>query len=96
MEILQFLLSFFLNEYGGGNFKPILELFKENSFDLKKVLQNLKPETVAPIIKDFMSKNNNKSPTDSVGQVYGLNPIVKIADKEIVYTLNNFFYEPVS
>ena len=95
MEILQFLLSFFLNEYGGGSLKPILELFKENSFDIKRVLQNLKPETVAPIIKDFMSKNNNKSPTETVGHACGLNPIAKIADKEIVYTLNKFFCEPI-
>lgn len=94
MEILQSLLSFLLNEYGDGNFKPIFNLLKENSFDITKVLKNLKPETITPIIKEFLSKNN-KSPTQTVGQGFGLNPIAKIADKEIVYTLNKFFSEPI-
>jgi hypothetical protein len=38
---------------------------------------------------------NNKSPTETVGQnVYGLNPIANVADKDIVYTLNKYLSQP--
>ncbi len=93
MEILQNLLSFFLNEYNGGKFKPIFDLLKNNSFDIKKALGNLNLEAIAPLIQEFM-KNNNSRQTQSVCRDYGLNPIAKIADKDIVYTLNQYFYSP--
>ena len=93
MEILQFLLSFFLNNFKGGSLSPIFNLLKENSFDIKKLVQNLNPEVLAPIIKSFMELNKNeKSPTEFVGQGEGLKPIATIADKDIVYTLNRYFY----
>ena len=57
MEILQFLLSFFANEYGGGKFAPVLELLKENSFDIMKTLKNINPQVIAPILKDMFSTN---------------------------------------
>lgn len=89
MEILQFLLSFFLSEYGGGKFAPVFELLKENSFDIGKTLKSLDPKTVAPIVKDIFSSAQNKSPTVHVGS-FGLSPVKNIADKEIVYTLNKY------
>lgn len=95
MEILQFLLSFFLNEYGGGKFAPILNLLKENSFDIKKVMANLNPETVAPIIKDFMNSAKKESPEAYSGHSEGLSPIAGIADKDVIYTLNKYFYDTV-
>ncbi len=91
MEILQNLLSFFLNEYNGGKYKPIFDLLRNNSFDIKKTLSNLNLDAVAPLIKEFMQQNNTR-PVQNTERDYGLNPIAKIADKDIVYTLNQYFY----
>lgn len=93
MEILQFLISFFLKEFGGDKLQTIIELFRNNSFDLNKIINNLKPETIAPIMQDFFkSMNKENSPTDfSVGEDNKLSPIARIADKDIVYTLNRYF-----
>jgi len=94
MEILQFLLSLL----GGGKnlegLSPVIELLKKNSFNLGETLKNLDLQTIAPIIKEFIQKSqNNKNPTEnSVGYGYALNPIAPFADKNIVYSLNKYFY----
>lgn len=87
MEILQFLLSEFLKNGGNDNLKPIIDLFKDNSFDLKKVLKNLSPELLAPVIKSFSGQNKSRA---EARRDYGVTPISKIADKDIVYTLNKY------
>ncbi len=96
MEILQNLLSFFINEYDGGKFKPIFELLKNNSFDIKKALSHLNLDALAPLIQEFFKHSNtdnkNQPFTPQFTQGFGLNPIAKIADKDIVYTLNQYFY----
>ena len=92
MEILQFLLSFFMSEMGGGKLEPVLKALKENNFDIKSLLKNLNPEIIAPIIKDFMSKNEQNRPSGTHGRSVGLSPVAGIADKDIVYTLNKYFY----
>lgn len=89
MELLQFLLSFLLGD-GGKKFSPLLERFMKNGFNIKDLLSSLSLDTLAPIIQAFMGMQN-KSPTQNVGQYFGLNPIANIADKEIVYTLNKYF-----
>lgn len=91
MEILQFLLSFFSQELNGGKFAPLFELFRDNSFDLKKIIKNLNPEIIAPLVQEFMNFSKNNNPTATVGQTVGLSPIANIADKEIVYSLNKYF-----
>lgn len=90
MEILQFLLSFFLQEYGGEEFKPIIDDFKNGSFDLKSFLSGLTPEKVAPIFKTVFggAKNPSESSSD------GLSPVLSIADRDIIYALNGYFAEP--
>ena len=94
MEILQVLLSLLAKAESSGKLEPIINLFKDNSFDLKRVLSNLNLETLLPIFSKLFSEQKN-SPTDSVGRGEGLNPIAKIADKDIVYTLNRYFHEPI-
>lgn len=96
MEILQNLLSFFINEYNGGKFKPLFELLKNNSFDIKKALSNLNLDAIAPVIQEFMKNvgTPNQNYENSFSESFGLNPIAKIADKDIVYTLNQYFYSP--
>ena len=89
MEILQFLAQLFANEQNSKIITPILELLKQNNFDLRKVLANVDPKTLAPIIKEFMSNMQNR-PTDSVRRNNGLSPISNIADKDIIFSLNKY------
>ena len=62
MEILQFLLSFLAEEFGKGDFAPIVNFLKENSFDFEKILQNFSPIKLIPIIAEWFS-GKNKSPS---------------------------------
>lgn len=87
MEILQFLLSFFVQEFGGEEIRSVFEDLKENSFDFKSFLNNLTPEKIAPIIKKFTEAKNPPKGYD------GLIPIADIADRDIIYTLNGYFAE---
>ena len=91
MEILRFFLTFLLKEYG-GELKPVIDAFSQNNFDLKKVLNNLDVEKLAPIIKSFFEKGAKTRPTNVGRDYYGLTPISGIADKDIIYTLNKYFY----
>ena len=55
------------------------------------MLKDITPDKIAPIIKDFLS--DKKSPAAYAGESVGLNPIANVADKDIVYTLNKYFYD---
>ncbi len=90
MEILRFLLSLLTNDDNQGNLSSLLELLSKGSLDLKSLLSNLNLEALAPLIKDFF--NQKPRSTQTVERGFGLNPIAKIADKDIVYTLNKYFY----
>ena len=90
MEILQFLLSYFLKDKGFDKLAPLFELFKANSFDLKKVLQNLNPTVLEPLFDMFMNIQK-KAPPENGGTYCGLSPLSNFADKEIVNALNNYF-----
>lgn len=93
MDLLQIIISFLNNLNSNSDLSPLFDLFKNNSFDLKKILSNLSLESVAPIIKEFLHNfNQEKNPTGcSVGQEFKLEPIAFIADKDVVYTLNRYF-----
>ena len=94
MEILQVLLSLLLNGKNFESFAPILNAFKENDFDLKKVLESIDLKSLMPFITSFLN-DKKQSPNVSVGQGFGLSPIAKIADKEIIYSLNQYFHEKI-
>lgn len=89
MEILQLLINFLTNG-AGEKYKGLLDLFVKDSFDIKRVLKDITPDKIAPIIKEFLS--DKKSPAAYAGESVGLNPIANVADKDIVYTLNKYFY----
>jgi hypothetical protein len=91
MEILQFLIDFFIKELGEEKLAPVFNALKNNSFDLKSLLNPQMLATIMPIIQEFF-QSQNKTPTDfSVGEEFKLSPIALIADKDIVYTLNKYF-----
>ncbi len=90
MEILQFLLSNFLGDKA-NLIKPIIDILQKNNYDISKSIFSLTPETLAPIVSAFTSAMQNTArPTGNVGRAVGTAPIAKIADKEIVYTLNKY------
>lgn len=90
MEILRFLLSLLTNGNNQSNLASIIELLNKGSLDLKSLLSNLNLEAIAPLLKDFFNQKPRSNQAEERG--FGLNPIAKIADKDIVYTLNKYFY----
>ncbi len=95
MEILKTLLSTLLGDGKNDNLASVIKLFSDNSFDIKKVLQNLDLSAILPILLKFLSKNTPAPAKSYSVQGYGLNPITNLADKEIVYTLGRYFHEPI-
>ena len=90
MEILQFILNFLANNLGNGQLSCIFDLLKQNDFDISKTIKNFNPDSLAPILNSFMNMQKNSHKEESYSPC-GLNPIAKIADKDIVYTLNKYF-----
>ena len=92
MDLLQFLSSFLNDDKIVKLFAPIIELLKQNSFDIKKVLASIDPEMLKPIVQEFMNNIKNR-PAQSAERVDGLMPISNIADKDIVFALNKYLAE---
>lgn len=92
MEIFQFLLSYFLKNSNLDTLAPIIENLKQNNFDLKKVLSNLNPESIMPMLSTLMKNfGQNKNPSPSFYEEEGLNPISDFADKQVIDCLNCYF-----
>ena len=91
MEILRFLLSFFENKYQNGKYKPIIELLKNNDFDLSSVIKNFNPSDFAPIISTFFNEGEKKSSEVFSSDDNGLLPVSSFADSDVIYALNKFF-----
>ena len=94
MEILQFLTAFFKNNQNLKLIAPIIEILKNNNFDIKKALSSLTPEMIKPIIEQF-SAIMNSAPNTFYEKGQGLTPISNIADKDIVYSLNKYLSQSV-
>lgn len=88
MEILQFLLSFLIEEYGGKDFEPLLEILEKNNFDIKAIAKNVPPEQLAPALKVLLGKSKRHSEKPECPK---LAPIKKFAGKEIFDCLNEYF-----
>ena len=86
MEILEFLLYFFLEEYGGEEFLPILETMKENDFDIFKTFKNIPPEKLAPVVRNFLRKKEPKEEPSALD----LSVIKNIANSEILSRLESY------
>ena len=90
MELLQFLLTFLLKEYGGEKLTPLLNALNNGSFNLQSLLSFITPETLEPILKNLFGAKNEPCTQNFNVQGYGLKPIAQIADRDIVYTLNKY------
>ena len=89
MDLLQFIYSLLIDDQMVKAFSPIIELLRQNSFDIKKALASINPEMLKPIIQEFV-KNINNRPAQSAERIDGLKPISNIADKDIVFALNKY------
>ena len=81
MELLQLIISFLSEKLKDNSF---FNGFGEN-FDLQSVLNNIDFEKLLPFIGDII----NSRPIE---REFETKPIINIADKEIVYSLNRYFY----
>ncbi len=88
------IVTWLKNLSSSGNLQailPVINLLRENAFDLKRVMANLSPETLAPIIKAFTENGETVStPVSFTAEPVGVTPIANVADKEIVYILNRY------
>lgn len=93
MELLRILADFLENNKNMQVWLPVLQLLKDNSFDLRRALASLTPQKLAPIIRAVLASANvnsgqNKKKDDV--PFYGTSPIVRIADKDVIYALNHY------
>ena len=81
-----------LSNFNADKLLPIINLLRENSFDLKKVAQSLTPEMIIPIVQSFQSAQSKASGSGEnfSAQKNGVAAIANVADKEIVYCLNRY------
>ena len=92
MELLQKLAYFLFNTDGGQKLLPILTNLLNGSLNIADILNNINIQNVLPLLSGFFNNGQNKTPSARTdGNYYGLKPVVNLADKEIVYTLNRYF-----
>lgn len=87
MEILRFLLSFFLQEYGGGRFSGVSDILKKYDYDIVRTVKSVTPNDLSPIVENFMKKEN---PSAEKAEEFRLEPIKDLADRDIIYALNGY------
>lgn len=68
---------------------PVINLLRENSFDIKKTVSGITPETLIKLGGELL-KNGAPEPTFHETEKNGVSPIANIADKDIVYILNRY------
>ena len=67
---------------------PFIKLLGENSFDIKKAIGSITPETLMNLGGEFLK--NNVPESSFKAEKNGVSPIANIADKDIVYILNRY------
>ena len=89
MDLLQTITEIIKNFGSDEGIGGLLNYLKQNDFDLKKILSNLDPEKIVPFISLFL---NTKGPEKTFPEPSRyLSPISSVADKDIVYALNQYF-----
>ena len=89
MDIAEFLKNF----TDGKNAQTIARLFdflRENSFDIKKILGAITPETLLSAFKYFDTFGKATPSGNPAAFANGVAPVANVADKEIVYALNRY------
>ena len=89
MDIVNLLKNFLSNDNAQA-ILPLINLLKNNSFDLKRTLNALTPETLSKILETFLKNGANTQKSYTAPKTNGVAPIANIADSEIVYALNRY------
>ena len=89
MDILN-LIKIFLSNENAQKILPIINLLRDNSFDLKKTFAALSPDTLSPILETFIKNGANNQDFYAETPQNGVTPIANVADSEIVYALNKY------
>lgn len=90
MDIMNMLKNLVLGA-NAQEFAPVINLLRENSFDIKRTLNALSPETLAPILKTlFLNTAGSGKEQNGFPENVGVAAIANVADKEIVYSLNRY------
>ena len=90
MDIIRLLKNLLSNESVEA-LVPILELLRDNGFDLKRTINNISPEKLAPVIEKLFLKNTyGGNGFTAEAKTGGVTPIAQVADSEIVYALNRY------
>lgn len=91
MDILQTIIGLAENK---EPLKNLLKLLGDNSFDVKKILGQITPETLAQIIAEIEKSRPQTAENGTYGNYdtfsQGLSPISEFADKEVVFALNKY------
>ena len=93
MDVLFNLLSILFGEKDNG-LEKIFGALKSNSFDLLKTLSSLDLSALLPIIESLFKSESSAATGFNFAKSYNadeLSAIKKIADEEIVATLNGYF-----
>ena len=94
MEILQFLLSFFIEEYGAEGLSRLLKSAAENGLDIKSIFPSLNANDISDALNSLFNNNayGNKKDGRNNTPVYGVTPLKNIADKELLTRLENYVF----
>lgn len=93
MDFFQYATDALLKIAGAENLAPIINLLKANGFNLSKTVSELSPDTVLPVLKDFIAASTKDASPPS-RKSFGTAPISGVADKKIVSLLNDCLNKP--
>lgn len=87
MNLLQILTTLFSNPDTRKLFLNLLAEILNGNFSIENFLQNINLEKALSLLSPLFQNSSNN---DVKGQTMALSPIVNIADKDIVYSLNKY------
>ena len=82
MELLQLIISFLSEKFKDN---PVFNSLGQN-FDFQNLLSNIDFEKLLPFLMQIINSRPNYE------REFETKPIINIADKDIVYSLNRYFY----
>ena len=84
MNLIEFLFSYLKDNYKDN---PIVKTITENGLDLKRALNGISMEDIGALLGQILNSRSNQKEREFMTE-----PIINIADKDIVYSLNRYFY----
>lgn len=100
MDILKTLTEFLTEEYGGKALSSVMKILSDNDYDVKRALNFMRPETLLPLLKEFIKTpafgaavasafKQKESPQKSELNLK-LSPVENFANAKILNSLNAY------